>query len=266
MSQSKSLLRGAGVALVSLFDKAGILDVAATVGHAETLVSRGVRAVLLAGTTGEFWALTDADRVNLVKAARAALPSDVQVMAGTGANDAATAARLTADAVEAGADAVLVLPPRGATDVLDYYNAVAGAAAGRPVLGYHMPLLSAPGLAVDQLNELPIQGIKDSSLDPRRLLAELDLFKGDIYTGVDSLLSYAGPLGCAGSFGALANIEPELSVAAFSGDATAQRRLAPIERAALEQFPVGLKALMHTKFGTSTALGRGTAEFLRGAA
>jgi 4-hydroxy-tetrahydrodipicolinate synthase len=258
--------RGVGVALVSLFDDAGALDVAATVAHANRLVNRGVRAVLLAGTTGEFWALSEADRIELIRVARAVLPPGVPVMAGTGANDAATAARLTAGAVEAGAAAVLVLPPRGATNLLNYYAAVAAAAAGRPVLGYHMPLISSPGLPVDQLNALPIQGVKDSSLEPRRLLAELDLFKGYIYTGVDSLLSYAGPLGCAGAFGALANIEPELSIAAFGGDASAQRRLAPIERAALAQFPIGLKALMHGQFGTSTALGRGTATFLRGAA
>jgi 4-hydroxy-tetrahydrodipicolinate synthase len=224
-----------------------------------------VRAVLLAGTTGEFWALTEADRVELVKAARAALPADVPVMAGTGAIDTATAVRLTSSAVKAGADAVLVLPPRGATDVSDYYNAVAGAAADRPVLGYHMPLISSPGLTVEQLNALPIQGIKDSSLETQRLLAELDLFKGYIYTGVDSQLCYAGPLGCAGAFGALANVEPELSIAAFSGDAAAQRRLAPVERAALEQFPLGLKRLMGSQFGTSAALGPGTAAFLSGA-
>jgi 4-hydroxy-tetrahydrodipicolinate synthase len=262
MAKQEPLFRGVGVALVSLFDDAGTLDVAATVAHAKRIVSHGVRAVLLAGTTGEFWALSEADRIELIKAARAVLPREVPVMAGTGANDTATAVRMTAATVEAGAAAVLVLPPRGATNLLSYYNAVAEAAAGRPVLGYHMPLISSPGLPVDQLNALPIQGIKDSSVEPRRLLAELDLFEGYIYTGVDSLLSYAGPLGCAGAFGALANVEPELSIAAFAGDAAAQRKLAPIERTALQQFPLGLKALMNRKFGTSTTLGHGTAALL----
>lgn len=268
MPSSEPLFRGVGVALVSLFDASGALDTAATVAHARRVVDVGVRAVLVAGTTGEFWALSEAERVELVRAARVALPSDVPVVAGTGADDVATAVRLTSAAVEAGADAVLVLSPRGAgaSELLDYYNAVAAAAAGRPVIGYHMPLISRPGLPVDQLNALPIQGIKDSSLEPRRLLAELDQFKGHIYTGVDSLLVYAGPLGCAGALGALANVEPELSIAAFRGDAAAQRLLAPVERAALENFPVGLKTLMHRKFGTSTTLGRGTATFLGGGA
>jgi dihydrodipicolinate synthase/N-acetylneuraminate lyase len=167
--------------------------------------------------------------------------------------------RLTSAAVTAGADAVLVLSPRGVTDLRDYYTAVADAAADRPVLGYHMPAISLPGLPVDQLAALPIQGIKDSSLDPRRLLAELDILDGHVITGVDSLLCYAGPLGCAGALTAMANVEPELCIAAFAGDATAQRRLAPIERSALQEFPLGLKRPLHLQAGTSTELGLGTA-------
>jgi 4-hydroxy-tetrahydrodipicolinate synthase len=260
MPSSEPLFRGVGVALVTLFDAEGTPDVAATAAHAARVVERGVRAVLLAGTTGEFWALSETDRVELIRAVRAALPSEVPVLAGTGADDTATAVRLTSAAVTAGADAVLVLSPRGATTNLsDYYTAVAKAAADRPVLGYHMPVISSPGLPLDQLATLPIQGIKDSSLDPRRLLAELDIPDFHVITGVDSLLSYAGPLGCAGALPAMANVEPELCIAAFAGDVAAQRRLAPIERSALEGFPLGLKRLLHVQAGTSTELGPGTA-------
>jgi len=65
-----------------------------------------------------------------------------------------------------------------------------------------------------------------------------------------------------GSLGALADVAPELSVTAFAGDAAAQRRLAPVERSALQRFPLGLKKILHEQAGTSTALGRGTAELL----
>jgi 4-hydroxy-tetrahydrodipicolinate synthase len=259
MLSSEPLFRGVGVALVTLFDAEGTPDIAATAAHAARVVQRGVRAVLLAGTTGEFWALSETARVELIRAVRSALPLEVPVLAGTGADDTDTAVRLTSAAVTAGADAVLVLSPRGATDLRDYYNAVADAAADRPVLGYHMPVISSPGLPLNQLATLPIQGIKDSSLDPRRLLAELDIPDFHVITGVDSLLSYAGPLGCAGALPAMANVEPELCIAAFAGDAAAQRRLAPIERSALQGFPLGLKRLLHVQAGTSTALGPGTA-------
>jgi hypothetical protein len=47
-----------------------------------------------------------------------------------------------------------------------------------------------------------------------------------------------------------------------TGDAAAQRRLAPVERSALERFRLGLKKILHEQAGTSTALGRGAAELL----
>jgi 4-hydroxy-tetrahydrodipicolinate synthase len=114
MTSSEPVFRGAGVALVTLFTQSGAVDIAATIDHAASVVDRGVRAVLLAGTTSEFWALTESDRTDLVRGARAALPPDVAVLVGTGSDDVAAAARMTAAAVAAGADAVLVLPPRGA--------------------------------------------------------------------------------------------------------------------------------------------------------
>jgi len=259
MSSTEPVFRGVGVALITLFNGDGTPDVAATAAHAARVVDRGARAVLVAGTTGEFWALSETDRVELIRAVKSALPAGIPVLAGTGANDTQTAVRLTSAAVDAGADAVLVLAPPGATELDAYYAAVAESAADRPLLGYHIPAISSPGLPLDQLATLPIQGIKDSSADPRRLLEELDILAGQVITGVDSLLSYAGPLGCAGALGALANVEPELSIAAFAGDACAQRRLAPIERSALEAFPLGLKKLLHAQAGTSIELGPGTA-------
>ena len=47
------LFRGVGVALVTLFDEHGEIDAPATAAHAAGLVDLGVRAVLVAGTTGE---------------------------------------------------------------------------------------------------------------------------------------------------------------------------------------------------------------------
>ena len=47
-----------------------------------------------------------------------------------------------------------------------------------------------------------------------------------------------------------------------TGDAAAQRRLAPVGRSALERFRLGLKKILHEQAGTSTALGRGTAELV----
>jgi len=95
-----------------------------------------------------------------------------------------------------------------------------------------------------------VAGIKDSSGDPDRLLAELEWGR-PVYTGSSAILSFAGPLGCAGAILSLANIEPEGCIAAFSGDPAAQRRLAAAHRAGRADFPRGLKEMMAARFGTS---------------
>ncbi|MDQ3979569.1 MAG: dihydrodipicolinate synthase family protein, partial [Actinomycetota bacterium] len=138
---------GVGVALVTLFDDDGDLDAAATAEHAARLVELGVRAVVVAGSTGEAASLSPEERVELLAAVRAALhPSaGVPVIAGTGAPSARQAVALTAAACEHGADAVLALSPPGAADPGPYYDAVAKAAGATPVLAYHWPALSPPG-------------------------------------------------------------------------------------------------------------------------
>lgn len=248
----RPVFRGVGVALLTLFSDDGELDAAATAAHASRLVELGVRAVVVAGSTGEAAALSPEERDVLLSTVRAAVPVATPVLAGTGAPSARQAAALTATAVDGGADAVLALSPPGASDPRPYYDAVAKAAGPVPVLAYHWPALSPPGVPLEVLGDLPLAGLKDSTGDPERLLAELEAWDAPVYPGSSALLSFAGPLGCPGAILALANVEPELCAAAFAGDGGAQRRLAPAHLAATRSFPRGLKQLAAGRFGTST--------------
>src|SRR3954454_18357658 len=139
------LFTGVGVALVTLFRPDGALDAPATADLAVRLADLGVRCVLVAGTTGEAAALTAEERGELIGALRAALPAEVPVLAGTGAPTGRQAAEHTERAFAAGADAVLGLSPAGVRDPRPYYEAVAKAAPG-PLLAYHFPGASAPGI------------------------------------------------------------------------------------------------------------------------
>ena len=246
----ETLFTGVGVALVTLFDEDGEIDVAATAAHATDLVERGVQAVLVSGSTGEAPALTAEERVLLLEGVRDAVPDHVPVLAGTGAPSARQAVALTLSAKEHGADAVLVLSPPRVADPSPYYDVVVRSAGELPVLAYHFPKASEPGIPVEILPKLPVSGLKDSSGDPDRLLAELDCGK-PLYTGSSALLSFAGPLGCAGAILSLANVEPDGCIAAFTGNAAAQRRLAPAHQASRIDFPRGLKEMMAARFGTS---------------
>jgi 4-hydroxy-tetrahydrodipicolinate synthase len=249
---AEAVFTGVGVALVTLFDDRGDVDAPATAGLAAQLVELGVRAVVVAGTTGEAATLESGERVALLDAVRAELGSSVPVIAGTGAPSARQAVALTRDAVEHGADAVLTLSPPGANDARPYYEAVTKVATGTPVLAYHFPKVSPPGVAVRQLADLPVAGVKDSSGDAERLLHELHEYEGPVYTGSSALLSFAGPIGCAGAILSLANVEPERCKRAFAGDVVAQVGLADSHLAAHERFPRRLKEMVATRFGTST--------------
>ncbi|MGH9245592.1 MAG: dihydrodipicolinate synthase family protein [Acidimicrobiales bacterium] len=249
---SEPIFTGVGVALLTLFDDRGDIDDAATADHAGRLVDLGVRAVVVTGSTGEAAALEPYERVALLAAVRAAVGGHVPVIAGTGAPSARQAIAHTAAAADRGADAVLVLSPPGAPDPRPYYDAVAKAATDLPLLAYHFPAASAPGIPVALLPNLPVAGCKDSSGDPERLLEELAVFDRPIYVGSAAVLSLAGPLGCTGAILALANAEPERCIAAFAGDVAAQRELTAAHRAAKRSFPNGIKELTAARFGTST--------------
>ena len=245
---------GVGVALVTLFDEQGDLDAPATADHAARLVELGVQAVVVAGSTGEAASLSPDERVALLDAVRAAVDTStgVPVIAGTGAPSARQAVALTAAACDHGADGVLALSPPGAPDPRPHYDAVAKAAGAVPVLAYHWPALSPPGIALSLLPELPVVGCKDSSGEADRLLAALTSYDQPLYVGSSALLALAGPLGCAGAILALANAHPEGCIAAFSGDAGAQLGLAEGHREAVGSFPRGIKAMTAERFGTST--------------
>jgi 4-hydroxy-tetrahydrodipicolinate synthase len=179
----------------------------------------------------------------LVEACRASLPGDVAVIAGFGHSDPAKALDLTARCSAAGGDAVLVLSPADAQAIPTFYEQIAQAAAGVPVLGYHFPASAPPGIGMDELNDLPVAGIKDSSADADRLVIEVDVCDYPVYTGSANLLSLAGGLGAARAIVAMANAEPERCVKAFGGDLTAQAELASMHLASINGFPQGLKAL-----------------------
>jgi 4-hydroxy-tetrahydrodipicolinate synthase len=243
------LFTGVGVALLTLLSPGGGVDAAATGELAADLERRGMRAILACGTTGEPATLTAAERREVIAGVRAAVT--VPVIAGTGAVTAAEAAALTADAVAAGADAILAWPPPGSADLPGYFAAVAAAASGRPVLAYHFPKISAPGVPVEALAGLPVIGQKDSSGDPNRMLEELTRYDGATYTGSSALLTLAGLSGAAGAILAAANLEPELCSAAFAGDGTAQRALADVHLAGRDGGPPALKQILAQRRGLS---------------
>jgi 4-hydroxy-tetrahydrodipicolinate synthase len=248
---AEPLWRGVAVALVTLFDADGRVDAPGTAAHAQRLVGLGVRAVLVAGSTGEADALGDDERGELVAAVKDRCPA-VPVLAGASGAWVGAALARTAAVVKAGADAVLVAPPRRCADARGFYAAVAAAAGATPVLAYHYPGVAGAEVPLEDLDALAVAGMKDSTGDPERLLAELAAWQRPTYVGSSAVVAYAGLLGAAGAILAVANAVPEECAAAWGGDGGAQRRLLAAHRAARARFPHGLKELVAQRFGTAT--------------
>jgi len=250
MQQTRGLFDGVGVALVTLFDHDGDVDAKATAEHAARLADQGVRGIVVAGSTGEAAMLDPEERSQLVRAVRAAVPTDVAVLAGTGAPSTRQAVALTRRAADDGADAALVLSPPGARDPRPYYEQVA-AAVDIAVLAYHFPKVSDPGIPVDTVRELPVAGMKDSTGDPARLAVEIEQLPHGMYVGSPALIFQAQAMGCRGAILALANVDPEGCRRAWDGDGAAQRTLLTGHRAGALTGIAGLKHALCELYGTS---------------
>jgi 4-hydroxy-2-oxoglutarate aldolase len=179
-----------------------------------------IHGVVIAGTTGEAVLVDEEERIELVRAAREVLRSDILLTVGTGLESTRATLRLTRRVAEEGADAVLVQPPayyKGAMTpeaLREHYLTVADGAPV-PVIVYQAPLrmstLDIPtGLVAELSNHENIVGIKDSrgKLD---LVGELvEQCKDDFHVlvGSGALLYPALEVGAVGGIIAVANMAP----------------------------------------------------------
>ena len=142
---------GVAVALVTFFDAHGHVDTAATARHAEHLAGRGMRALVVAGTTGEASHLSMKERLQLLDAVRNAVGDEVPVILGTGNLAAGVSVPdLTRRAAQHGARAAITLSPHHG-DVREFYGEVVGAAGSMPIIAYHFPQVSPPGITIEEL-------------------------------------------------------------------------------------------------------------------
>ena len=100
-------------AMVTPFQQNGSVDYKGAAALAQMLVADGSDGVVVSGTTGESPSLSDAEKVELVRVVKDAIPGK-NVVAGTGSNDTHHSVELSRLAMKAGADALLAVVP--------YYN------------------------------------------------------------------------------------------------------------------------------------------------
>ncbi|TVR58050.1 MAG: hypothetical protein EA420_18040 [Candidatus Competibacteraceae bacterium] len=203
-------LAGLIVPLLTPFGEDGKIARRALVEHLDGLAAAGVRRVLAGGTTGEFFAMTPAERLEVLKLTLEYFPGLVLFQAGGG--PLPEALRLARQAQELGADGILCLPPSYYADaptagLVAYLRAVA-AAVEIPLILYNFPRHTRNALTPAILAQVAHAGLKDSAGNLALLAATPCYFIGD-----DARLHRALRMGARGFVSAAANAAPALYVA-----------------------------------------------------
>src|SRR5579864_6668288 len=105
-----SKLRGVIAFPVTPFKRDLSLDIPGLRSNLQSLLEHPISAIVAAGGTGELYSLTPAEHLEVVKATVEETGGKVPVIAGVGFNPAIAVAMAQASA-QAGADAILALPP-----------------------------------------------------------------------------------------------------------------------------------------------------------
>jgi 4-hydroxy-tetrahydrodipicolinate synthase len=191
----------------------------------------GIKAVVLAGTTGEASTLSDEEKLEIFRRGKAYVGDQMTVIAGTGSNDTAHAVELSKKAAQTGVDGLLVVSPyyNKATDtgLIAHYSAIAGAVQ-LPVIVYNVPGRTGVDIPVPVykvLSQIPnIAGVKEASGSISKI-AKIKAACGcdlPIWSGNDDMIAPILSLGGAGVISVLSNVVPKqtryLTEAALDGD------------------------------------------------
>ena len=203
-------------ALITPFtDDGSAIDTGALTALVDRVINAGVSGLVPGGSTGEFTTLTNGERRLLVEVTVEAAAGRVAVVAGTGALSTRETVELSVHAEQAGAAAVMVVPPfydaLSWRELVAHYTAVAEA-IDVPIMYYNLPSATGVKLTAAQLSELPISSLKDTGGD---FAAATELIQTDgptLLNGWDTLTFAALAAGVSAVVWGTASIIPEQCV------------------------------------------------------
>lgn len=254
------LFRGVAPALVTPFTAEDTIDEEAFRALVDRQIDGGASGLVVLGTTGENPTVTHEERRRLVDLAVETAAGRVPVIIGTGTNDTEKSVTYSKEAVEAGADGLLVVGP--------YYNKPSQAgfvahveaiaeAADAPIVLYNVPGRTSFNIEAETVlhlaEEVPsVVGVKEASGDLEQV-GDILLHRPDdfaVYSGDDEVTLPLLAMGGDGVVSVLSNALPDrlrtMVEAGLNDDlATARQQhfeLLPAMRACfLETNPVPIK-------------------------
>lgn len=195
--------------------------------------------IFCGGTNGEFFALTESERLAVAEATVDQVRGRAPVVGHVGENSTAECIRMGRRIAAMGVDAVAAITPNfvplSQDDLVWHFTAIADALE-LPVYLYNIPARTgntiAPETALRLAAHPRIAGIKDSAGTYESLKGFIDAARQAedfaVFNGPDSLIHQGFVEGCAGAVSGLANVAPREINAIWSqfrtGDVEASRQ------------------------------------------
>ncbi len=253
------MFHGSMVALVTPMHDDGSLDYESLQRLVEFHVENKTDAIVAVGTTGESATLDMDEHCTLLRQIVTMVRGRIPVIAGTGANSTSEAIELTQCALDAGADAALLVTPyynKPTQEGLYLHHKKVAESVAIPQILYNVPGRTACDMLPDTVERLShisnIVGIKEATGNLQRgkeILdrcgERIDLYSGDDATAMELIL-----MGAKGDISVTANVAPrlmhELCAAASAGqraqaDAINQKLLALHKDLFVEANPIPVK-------------------------
>jgi 4-hydroxy-tetrahydrodipicolinate synthase len=233
-------------AVTTPFASTGEVDTAALQANVRALLDAGVHGIVGTGTMGEAGSLSTRERRAVIAAIVEAVEGRVPVIAGVSAGTAEQAGAYASHAADAGAVALMCLPPLGyradEPELVAFYAAVS-ADTGLPLMLYNNPEASGvdmPAALIARIAEANEQvvAVKECSGDVRRIPALLHATDLEVLVGGDDWALEGFCAGATGWVTGVADVAPAQCVALYehcrAGELDAARevyrRLLPLGR------------------------------------
>jgi 4-hydroxy-tetrahydrodipicolinate synthase len=212
-----STIRGAITPLVTPFHADGALDLDSVATLIDWQLDQGSHGISVGGSTGEPTSQTIAERLEVMRAAVAAIDGRVPFLPGTGTARLDETLELTVAAQELGAAAALIVTPyygrAQQQGLYDWYGRIATELPDMPIIVYNVPIRAAVDIAPATVARLRrdfpnIVGIKETTRDFEHVSYVLDQCGTDFIalSGIELLcypmlvLGGRGHLSCVGNF------------------------------------------------------------------
>ncbi|HEX5596685.1 MAG TPA: dihydrodipicolinate synthase family protein [Micromonosporaceae bacterium] len=252
-------------AVTTPFTETGKLDLDAWQIQLDWFADQRLHGIIVAGTTGEWFSLTEQERARLFATAAERVGDRMTVLGGCNAYTPAEVTRHARAARAAGLDGILLTPPAyvvpSRAEIIAYYQAVAEA-VDIPLCVYNWPRGTGVDLDTDLLVELAqletVVAVKNSTPDFGGFVKSLFALRDKVrYFGLPTnevgigLLTQIGGDGLMGAGAVLGADHSDFYRALHAGDLAEARRLGDRDRVLMERW---FNADYGAKFGNAQAI------------